>query len=210
MSTDLPPGPLPAHPVDAAEPPAGPAPVRPDYRRAAREAAVVLVVFVVAGAAGGWLWQRVWTPPTGVVRDGRFQFQSWEDVGHQFGATGWYVVIGLAGGAVLGLLAALLARTAELVTLAAVALGSALAGLVAWRLGAVLAPPDPTTLTGLGPDDVVPAQLVMPVGSWLAAWPLGALGVLFVVYVLTTGVESGAAEARRVDDRRGFSRNRRG
>lgn len=166
---------------------------------------MILVVFAAAGVAAAFAWMALWEPPRGEVVDGTWYALSFPDVGREFGAIGWYVVIGLVGGVVLGLLAALLATRAEIATLVAVAAGSAVAGLVTYRVGAMLAPPDPTTVTP-SPDGLVDGTLVMAGSSWFAAWPLGAIAAVFVVYLLTTGLDAGVAEARSVDRAGGLSR----
>ncbi len=169
------------------------------------EPLVVLAVFAAAGAAAGWLWERWWTPTAGVVIDGTwipgyrpqgdvfvFDFPSLEGF---FDATAQYVVIGVAAGLVLGVAVSLLGRRSELVMLVAVVLGSALASLIAYRLGTHLGPVDPTTLEASAPDGTaLPAALAVPGRSPFVAWPLGALIGLGLTYLFTSAT---AESARR-------------
>ena len=170
------------------------------------EPVLVLVVFALAGLGGGWLWERWWTPTTGVVVDGTwvagyrprgdsfvFDFPSLQGF---FDATAQYVVIGLAAGLVLGVLSALLGRRSEVVMLLAVAGGAALAGLLAYRLGAHLGPVDPMGLqAGAADGTVLPSSLSIDGLSPFVAWPLGALVGLAMTYLLTSGGADPRADA---------------
>ncbi|WP_323792720.1 hypothetical protein [Nocardioides sp.] len=161
------------------------------------EFVLVLAVFAAVGAAAGWLWERWWSPITGVVVDGTwvagyrpegdgfvFDFPSLENF---FDGTAQYVVIGVLAGLVLGVVFSLLGRGSELVMLVAVVAGSALAGYVAYRLGTHLGPPDPTTLEAAAADGTtLPGDLTVEGASPFVAWPLGALIGLSVTYLLTT------------------------
>jgi hypothetical protein len=176
------------------------------------EPLLVLLAFAAAGALAGWWWERWWTPITGVVVDGTwiagyrpqgeqfvFDFPSLEGF---FDGTAQYVVLGLGGGLLLGILCGLLGRRSELVMLVAVVLGSALAGFVAYRLGTSLAPVDPVTLESSLPDGtVLPAGLSVPGTSPFVAWPLGALLGLGGTYLLTvtTTTRPGGTETDHAD-----------
>ena len=187
-----------------ASPSTSPSRRRPAILRRLLEPLVVLLVFIGAGTGAGWLWERWWTPTQGVVIDGTwvpgyraqgegfvFDFPSLEGL---FDATAQYVVIGLAAGLVLGVLAALLGRRSELVMLFAVVAGSLLAGLIAYRLGTHLGPPDPTTLESTVKEaTVLPAGLEINGASPFIAWPLGALVGLCVTYLLTSATSAPAA-----------------
>lgn len=179
------------------------------------EPLLVLLAFAGAGAGAGWLWERWWTPTLGVVVDGTwvpgyrmegdqfvFDFPSLEGI---FDGTAQYVVLGLAGGLVLGVLFALLGRRSEIVMLVAVLGGSLLAGFIAYRLGTHLGPIDPTMLEA-GAEDatVLPAALTIEGSSPFIAWPLGALVGLCVTYLLTSG--STEPKARGSDDPRWLER----
>jgi hypothetical protein len=168
------------------------------------EPLLVLTAFAGAGAFVGWIWERWWTPTVGVVVDGTwvpgyraegdlfvFDFPSLEGF---FDGTAMYVVLGVAAGVLLGVLCSLLGRRSELVMLVAVTAGSALASLVAYRLGTHLGPVDPTTLEAdAATGTVLPAALSIKGASPFVAWPLGSLLGLCVTYLLTAVT----AESRR-------------
>lgn len=162
------------------------------------EPLVVVALFAGAGAAAGWLWERWWNPIGGVVVDGTwvagyrpvgdtfvFDFPSLKGF---FDSTAEYVVIGVVAGLVLGVLCSLLGRRSEIVMLAAVVIGAALAGFVAYRLGTHLGPVDPATLEADAADGTaLPSSLTISGASPFVAWPLGALLGLALTYLLTVG-----------------------
>jgi len=151
------------------------------------EALVVVAVFAGVGAACGWLWFKLWTPPQGGVQDGEWLYLDLTEIGQVFDATGLYAVIGLAGGLALGVLASLLARRSELVTLAAVAVGSALAAFLCYRVGVHLGPPDPAILAASAPEGtLLPGNLSLSGKSPYVVWSLGGLVGLAVTYFLLT------------------------
>ncbi|WP_232675835.1 hypothetical protein [Nocardioides sp. R-C-SC26] len=173
---------------------------RHPVRHAVGRAAIVAAVFAVAGAAGGWLWETLWTPPTGEVVDGRWLYDSYVSIGRVFGATGWYAVVGLAGGAVLAVLVGSIFRRSELGVLAGVMVGSVVAAWLSYRVGMQLSPPDPVRLAATAADGTsLPGQATITGHSPFVAWPLGALLGLGVTYVLTAGASAGVAEWRRVE-----------
>lgn len=199
-------------PADAPQPPRS----RPGLLGQALEAVVVLVVFVAAGLGAGWLWEHWWTPKLGVVYDGEYYPGTRIVTGginydfprqaHDFDAVATFLLIGLVAGLVLGVLAALLARRSELVTLGAVVVGSALACLVAYRLGVHLGPADPGPLVESAADGaVLPSNLTVQGMSPFVGWPVGALVGLAATYFLTGGVAE--ASRRENDDPRWLSRN---
>ena len=85
-----------------------------------------------------------------------------------FAGTGWYVVVAVVAGLLLGVIAGLLLDRNELVTLAAVAAGSALAAWLMLRVGVSFSAPDPgpwrrprrTGLRAAGPPRPVAQQSV--------------------------------------------------
>ncbi|MGA8255967.1 MAG: hypothetical protein WB767_05260 [Nocardioides sp.] len=155
------------------------------------QALLVVAVFAGVGAACGWLWFTVWTPPSGGVQDGVWLYEDFASIGDVFDATALYVVVGVGVGALLGVLTAVLVRRAELLMLVAVLAGSALAAWLSYRVGLHLSAPDPTTLAAGLPDGTqLDGNLELPGRSPFIAWPLGALVGLAVTYFLTTTVAS--------------------
>src|SRR3546814_19207665 len=92
-----------------------------ETRKAVLQAVIVLVVFLVAGAACGWLWHQIWAPaPTGFAYQNEPVFD--DDV--VFRGTGLYLVIGLPAGLVPGALANWVFEASAVLNLAALAHGS--------------------------------------------------------------------------------------
>ncbi|QCW50433.1 hypothetical protein FE634_08500 [Nocardioides dongxiaopingii] len=202
MTTDLPAPRIPA-------PPSHPGPRTPvPWRGIAVEGALVLAVFALAGAVVGWLWERWVTPPEGVVFEGRWRLGyriegdffvgDFDSLGHGFGVIGTFVVLGLVGGLVVGTAAALLCRRSELATLAFVAVGAVLAGVVSYRLGLALGPPDPGSAAASAADGtMLTGSLGIDGPSPFVAWPLAALVGLTFTYFLTSPRDSGGTTAGR-------------
>jgi hypothetical protein len=165
--------------VTHASPPRPPRSSRQGWQVPAAQAVVTLVLFAGVGALAGRVWWKLWAPaPTGFAYEG-----DWMVVGEgataEFAATGWYVVIGVVAGLVLGALAGLLLDRQELVTLVAVAAGSVLAGWVMYRVGVSFSPPDPEPLARTADNGTeFPGRLTVPGKSPYLAFPVGALAGL--------------------------------
>ena len=164
-------------------------------RRAVLEALVVVAVFAAVGAAVGYGWFRLWDSPPGVAFEGQW-YPSPSDEGYRsiFGATATYVLLGVLAGLVLGALAALFARHSELVTLAAVVAGTALAAWLSYRIGSSLGPPDAAALAATAKDyDKIPGNLAIEGRSPFVSWTFGGVLGVTSTYLLTSGL----AESRR-------------
>ena len=168
----------------AAAPP--PAPARPtSWRVVAAQVLATIAVFAGVGALCGLLWFHQWDVPSGTVSGGQW-FTDEHGLRDDFSGTGWYIVITVAAGLVLGLLAAWVCEHSELATLGAVVVGSCLAGWLTYRVGLHLSAPDPQVLAataadGTRLDGALRVHGLAPYG----AFPFGALLGLMAVYLLT-------------------------
>jgi hypothetical protein len=145
--------------------------------------ALVVTVFAVAGAAAGVLWEWIWTPPQGVVVDHELLLDG-NGLRADFSGTALYVLVAALSGLLVGVLVAVLADRYELVTLAAVAVGSALAAWLMLQVGQWLGPPDPTTLAANADDYTrISDDLRVAGTSAFTAFPSGALIGLVVVFI---------------------------
>ncbi|WP_122817239.1 hypothetical protein [Nocardioides pantholopis] len=152
-----------------------------------RQGLLVVVGCLVLGVLGGLLWYQLWNPAQGVVVASPGcapAEQCWTPTPPEtgragdFSGTALYTLVALGAGLVAGLVASLAARRSELVTLGALLLGTAVAGVVMARVGVWLGPADPEALAASAevgtrlPDDLqvvgVSPYVVMPFGGLLA------------------------------------------
>ena len=160
---------------------------RPAWVGMVLEGLAVVAVFAGVGALCGLLWFRLWDVPHGVV-SGHEWFTSESGLRADFAGTGWYIVIAVVAGLLLGALAALLCGRSELVTLLAVVGGSALAAYLMLQVGYHRSPPDPHALALAAKDGTkLDGALRVDSGPPKAAFTFGALIGLALVYVGTLG-----------------------
>jgi hypothetical protein len=176
--------PPPTHQPIESEPEGAP---RPRWVGAALQALGIVVAFGVVGVGCGWLWYHLWDAPSGVVANHQW-FTNEAGLRADFDGVAWYVAIGLVAGLILGILAALLCERSELVTLAAVVVGSVLAAYLMLRVGTHLSPGDPHELAKTAKDgDKLKGALHVDPWPPRAAFPFGALLGLAFVYLLSSG-----------------------
>jgi hypothetical protein len=150
----------------------------------ARQVGLVVVLYAVVGAAAGWVWFRLWDPVTGIADDGKWYFRDSAGLRGEFPSTGWFVVVALVVGLVLGVLCAWLLDRSELATLLAVLAGAALATYLMWRVGLALSPADPHDVARTAADgDPIPSRIEVSGGSPFLVLPLASLAALTVAYV---------------------------
>ncbi len=156
---------------------------------------IILALFAGTGVLGGWVWWKLWAPaPEGAVFDQQWYPQATEGLMAEFAGTGWYVVVAIVGGLVLGLLAGLLLDRDEIVTLVAVVVGSVLAAWLMMKVGLHFGPPDPQQIAETAKNGTeLPGQLDLAgsvnlpqqrfddeVRSPMLAFPIGALAGLAI------------------------------
>lgn len=156
----------------------------PPLRVLLLRALAVLAAYAVAGVAAGWVWFRLWTPPEGVVSDGQW-FTTETGLREAASGGGWYAVVAVAAGLVLGGTTAMACRRGELVTLILVLAGSVLAAWLMWLVGRHLSPPDPAVLARSAPDGRrLEGELTVGGPSPFLGFPIGSLTGLAVVFLL--------------------------
>jgi len=156
-------------------------------RRLLLRLVLVLAAFLALGAVAGVVWERLWSPPTGLVVDNAWYLDA-DGVQEDFSGTGLYVLVALATGALVGLATALTTRGHELATLAVVAAGSVAAAWLMLLTGTALGPPDPRPLAD-GREDYteIPSDLrVVGVAPYVAL-PAGALTTVAVCFIGLNG-----------------------
>ncbi len=161
------------------------APVSPDPTPAPRPSrpaiaagwiSAYLALSVLVGALCGVFWSLVVELPTYTVRDDLTAVTTERGLAEYFGSDAWFVGIGLAVGAGLGLVAwRWFSELGWPVALLAAA-GAALAGVVCWQMGEWLGPgPFDERLALAGAGDTVPIQFLLRSRVAFAAWVLGAV-----------------------------------
>ncbi len=147
----------------------------------------VLAIFAIGGAVAGVVWEWVWTAPSGVVYRGEWRLLDPVEATSDFSATGTYVVVASIAGLLLGALCGLVIHRRELLTLASVIAGAALAAWLMLRVGHALGPPDPRPLAASAKEfSPLPSDLRVVGKSPLVALPSGALlGLIVVLFGLS-------------------------
>lgn len=134
-------------------------------------ALLIVLALALVGVLAGVAWEWIWRPPTGVVPSDRGVLGS-AGPDLAFSGTGWYVVVGGLAGLLSAAAIAWLVPGHELLTLASVVAGAALAGWLMRTVGHALGPDEPQVRA----DDAA-----------LVAFPFGALAGLAVVFLSTWG-----------------------
>lgn len=144
---------------------------------------VVVAVFAAAGALAGAIWEWIWTPPNGVVIEGKLLLDG-DGLRNDFSGTALFVLVAAVTGLVVSVVVCVVLDRHELVTLLGVALGSVLATWLMLTVGEALGPPDPTALALAADDyDRIPDRLRVSGHSPWTAMPGGALIGLAAVFV---------------------------
>lgn len=154
--------------------------------------AVVLALFIGAGAAAGVLWERLWSAPAGLTYQGEWFLEpAGPDL--SFEGTALYVLIALPVGLLLAI-ACTLRPHHEVSTVVAVLVAAGLGAVTMYAVGHGLGPPDPQALAA-GQPDFTPLSGDLVLGSStpgerpfsstaLMAMPVGAMAGLVGVYLL--------------------------
>lgn len=154
--------------------------------------AVVVAVFLLAGAAAGVLWEWLWNPPVGLSYHGEWFL---EPAGPDFSFEGiaLFVLIAFPLGLVLAVLAGI-RHGHEVATVLTVLVAAGLAGVVMYAVGSSLGPADPQALAAGKPDYTpisgglgltAPDRDRVPYHSTaLVALPAGAMAGLVGMYLL--------------------------
>lgn len=157
----------------------------------------VLLTTVLTGIAGAVVWSQLAEPARWTVADGGLQMGQ-EAVTAQFGVSLAFAAVGLGGGLLLGFLLGVLARPVgwPLVIIAAGA--GAVATLIAWQLGMMWGPPDPSSVSGVTTGDTVPDELAVTIPAAFLAWSIAAIAGLLPGVALNP---SARADARAEEQR---------
>jgi hypothetical protein len=148
-----------------------------------RPALLILLTYAVLGAVAGVVWEWVWTPPGQVIDHHQVLYDSYSSLRRVFTGTGLYALVAAVTSALVALAVTVLTRGRELLVLALVVVGSALAAALMWRVGTLLGPGDPAAIAAHTTGRTsVPGQLEVAGKSPYLAWPMTSLFVLALVY----------------------------
>lgn len=159
-----------------------PGPASQSTGGARQDALVVIGVFLALGVLGGLLWP-VLVDPAEFTKLASGGAMGENELGKQFGADGWFVVIGFLAALAAGLgLTAWRSRDPLLTSLLLLVGAAAAAGVMA-LVGHWTGPGDPgQALRAAAVGAKVPESLDVDSFSIYLAWPFGALvGALFVL-----------------------------
>ncbi len=164
-------------------------------------AVAVVLTYVVVGALAGVVWQWLWSPPTQVVQQHQLYYTDYASLRRVFSGTGLYALVAAVASAVLALAAGFLTRRRELLTLAAVVVGSLLAAYTMHAVGVALGPADPATIAKVAADGTrVSGQLEVHGKTPYLVWPMVSLFVLSLVFFAAPGARTGRGRADRSSD----------
>ncbi|PUA80541.1 hypothetical protein C7S10_12290 [Nocardioides currus] len=168
----------------------------------------IVAVFAAVGAVAGVVWEWLWDAPVGVAyQDQWFLEPAGPD--YAFSGTGWYVVVALVAGALTAFALGWWWPRHEVASLAAIVVGSVLAGWVMFRVGHSLGPQDPRVLAaGKADFTAIPSDLTLAGvdgeprlfrldSAAMAAFPIGAMIASVYVFAVATGRRSGRRSGRR-------------
>lgn len=150
----------------------------PGRKTELREAAVIAVAVTVGGVLLGLLWNWL-APRVPLVADEKSVFLKEIEGEQAIGADGAFILLALAFGALSGLVVFLVRRRGGLPLVVGLALGGALASVVAWRLGILVGPGGDVVARAkaAGPGVTFDAPLELNALGALLAWPIAALAV---------------------------------
>lgn len=157
-------------------------------------AVAVVVAYALVGLVAGFVWERIWTPPTQIVQQHQVFYADYASLRRVFTGTGLYVLVGGAASAAVALVVALLTRRRELLTLGMVVVGSSIAAVVMWKVGVSLGPADPAAVAGHAADGThVHGNLVVNGHSPFLVWPMVSLFVVALVFFAWPGARRAGA-----------------
>ncbi|RCG22157.1 hypothetical protein DTL70_16530 [Streptomyces diacarni] len=157
----------------------------PLVRRELREAAVCAVAVAVVGIAMGLLW--LWLAPrVPLYNNGEVVLFKDPEGEQAIGAEGVFALLGLAFGAVSGLVLFAVRRRGGVGLVVGLALGGLLGSVLAWRVGVWFGPETdlPAAARAAGKGATFDAPLELHAYGMLLAWPVAAT----LVHLVTTAL----------------------
>lgn len=143
---------------------------------------VLVVSAVLLGVVGAVAWSQLAEPGLWEVRETGIVLT--EDASRgQFSVIVVFTLIGAIAALLWAAAMTATVRQGGWLLVAAVVVGSTLAGVIAWQVGMVLGPPAPDSVPGLALGDRVPDELRVDGIAPFLVWPMSALvGVLLATW----------------------------
>lgn len=155
--------------------------------------AAILLLGIIAGLL--WLWLA--NPAAFKVTDQGAILDEQASKG-RFGVIVTFVLIGVVIAFLWGFFAGRVLHDRGWVMVPVFALLAIAAGLIAWKVGAILGPPDPATVKGAKLGDLIPQQLTIDTVAPFLVWPIFALIGQFLAVYLSS--DRGHESARHRDE----------
>ena len=152
---------------------------------------------LVLGVASGFVWLLLAKPAEWEVTDNGIILTE-DGAKGRFGVIVTFVLIAIVVAFLWGLVAGLRLQRVGWLLVPVFAIAAALAGVLAWRIGAAFGPPDPASVTGGSVGDRLPQRLAVDAVTPFLTWPIFALlGLLIATY---SARDSGTESASHRDE----------
>lgn len=136
---------------------------------------VVLAWFLLGAVAVGALWPQLVDPVVVEVTEAGVVTGE-VALGDRFDTVGWYVLLAVATGILLGAVLVARRRAQEVVTVVAVLVGACVAAWLSARVGTWLGPEDARqALRGAEVGTTAEEPIVLPTDAAYLAWPIAAM-----------------------------------
>lgn len=140
---------------------------------------------LVLGVVAGLLWLWLANPAAYEVTDQGTVLDEQASKG-RFGVIVTFVLISIVIAFLWGFFAGRVLHDRGWVMVPAFALVAVAAGLIAWKTGSILGPPDPATVKGAKLGDFIPQRLTIDAAAPFLVWPIFALAGQFLAVYLTS------------------------
>ncbi|QEV22193.1 DUF2567 domain-containing protein [Streptomyces alboniger] len=150
----------------------------PGMKKELLQAAAILVVVALSGLVLGALWLG-FAPRIPLISDGEAVYLKDTEGEQAIGVDGTFTLFALGFGLVSGVAAFLVRRSGGVPMVVALALGSLLGALLAWKAGALFGPDTDVVAhaKAVGKGVVFNAPVELKAKGTLLAWPVAALAV---------------------------------
>ena len=148
---------------------------------------------LILGVAAGFVWERIADPAQWEVTRTGLSMDEAASEG-QFGVVVMFVLVGMLACLAWGMFVAFTLRDLSWVVTPFIVVLTSIAAVIAWRLGIVLGPPDPSRVKDLGVGDHVPARLAIDGIVPFLVWPIFGLIGFIATMLLGTRLDESERE----------------